>query len=211
MTLRAGAVGAALLLAAAGLPPAHAQDAAAAPDAGALKTAARGGRAAVSVEVSRVAGAYEVTGRALTSASRPAAWSVLTDYDGIEGFVSSMRESRVSERADTHLLVEQTAIGRVLLFSRTMRVVLFVHEVPESSVIRFEDVLGKDFDAYRGEWRIEDRGAHREIHYRVQARPSFGVPDLVARGMFRRTVRDLLAEVEAEMSRRASAIGARAH
>lgn len=156
----------------------------------------------ITVRVSRGAAGLEVEGRCLVRASVPAAWEVLTDYDGIAGFVSSMQESRVTGRGDHHVLVEQVAVGRLFLFRRRFRVTLFVEETPQSS-IRFEDVLGRDFELYRGEWRLEDRGGRVELVYRVTARPAFSVPDFVARGLFRRTAHDLLSQVTLEIERRA--------
>lgn len=165
---------------------------------------AAGSRSDVVVHVTRDRGDYVVEGRCRTAASAAAAWAVLTDYDAIERFVPSMRESRVTERTGNHLLVEQIAIGRLFLFSRKVTVVLFVEEEPPGT-IRFEDVLRRDFSMYRGEWRIEERDGGREIFYRVTARPSFRVPDMIARGMFARTARELLSEVGAEIARRAAA------
>lgn len=201
----AGVLLALLLLALAGTIPARAGDRGRGDDAGTVVAGnAKVHRGdGIAVTVTRTADGYVVEGRCTTAVSRSEAWKVLTDYDGLDRFVSSMRESRVTERAGDHLLVEQTAVGRLFLFSRRMTVVLFVHEKPPGSIV-FEDVLRKDFVVYRGEWRIEERGELREISYRVTARPAFRVPDLVARGMFGRTVRDLLQQVEAEMVRRAA-------
>lgn len=154
------------------------------------------------VRVTHTAEGYAVEGRCSTAAPRSTAWQVLTDYNAIDGFVSSMRESRVYDRSDDgKLLVEQIAEGRLLMFRRRMTVMLSIEEQPES-LLRFDDVRHQDFAVYRGEWRIEERDGHREIAYRVVARPSFRVPDMIARGMFARTVRELLSEVEAEMARR---------
>jgi hypothetical protein len=193
-----------VLLALGGLPGAGAG--AAAGDVGAIAAAAPSPSDAITVAVTKEGRGYVVEGRCSTQVTKLAAWNVLTDYDAIDGFVSSMRESRVIERADSHLLVEQTAVGRVFLFSRRMTVVLFVHEDP-AGVIAFEDVLRRDFTSYRGEWRIEEHGDRREILYRVTAVPAFRVPDLIARGLFGRTVRDLLSQVEAEMVRRSDLTG----
>jgi hypothetical protein len=142
-----------------------------------------------------------VEARCRVEASRATAWRVLTDYDGIDGFVSSMKESRVTAREDGWITVEQVAIGRLFLLTRRMRATLRVHEEPQSR-IRFQDVLHRDFLLYDGEWRLEERGGSVEIAYRVEARPAFAVPDLVAREMLRRTVRELLGQVTAEIARR---------
>ena len=157
----------------------------------------------VSVHVTRSAQGLEVEGRCTVVAPVAVVWDVLTDYDGIDTFVSSMRESRVTGGDEHHALVEQIAVGRLLLFRRTFRVTLFVEEFPDTS-IRFTDALGKDFESYQGEWRIAPRDAGVEILYQIAARPSFSVPDFVARGVFRRTVRDLLAQVRSEIEKRAA-------
>lgn len=154
----------------------------------------------------RVAGdpaGLEVEGRCRINATGATAWRVLTDYDGIERFVSSMRYSRVTRRDNDGILVDQMAVGRVFLFSRRIRTTLRVHEEPPGR-IRFEDVLGRDFKSYRGEWRIEETRGAVEIVYQLQARPTFSMPDFVMRGLFRATARDLLAEVRTEIERRAA-------
>ncbi len=156
----------------------------------------------VTVSVTRGPAGLKVDGRCLVRAPVSVAWEVLTDYDGITRFVSSIRESRVAGRSDHHVVVEQVAVGRLLLFRKRFRATLFVEETPPTR-IRFEDVLGRDFEDYRGEWRIEERPGGVEIVYRVNARPSFSVPDFVARGLFRRTARELLSQVRSEMERRA--------
>lgn len=161
-----------------------------------------GGSDGVTVSVTRSASGFEVEGRCVVRAPVAVAWEVLTDYDGIDGFVSSMRESRVSGRGDRHVLVEQVAIGRLFIFSRRFRATLFVEETPQTR-IRFEDVLGRDFQSYHGEWRIEERADSVEISYQLAARPSFSVPDFVARGLFKRTASELLSQVKAEIERRA--------
>lgn len=154
-------------------------------------------------KVARGSHGLEVEGRFRVAASHAVAWEVLTDYDGIDRFVSSMRESRIAGHGDDYVMVHQVAVGRLFLFKRRMHTTLKVHEEPPGR-IRFEDVLHKDFDRYEGEWRIEDHGRDVEIIYRVEANPNVSIPDFVARGMFERTVRQLLLEVEKEIASRAA-------
>ena len=160
----------------------------------------------VDVRVARGPDGIEVEGRCSLFASRDQAWAVLTDYDGIDRFVSSMRDSRVTARQDHEVFVDQVAVGGLLCFSHTLHVRLRVHEQPPGS-IRFEDVSQRDFVSYRGEWRVEDHGDRVEITYRVAARPMFSVPDFLARGAFKHTVRELLTEVKVEIERRAALAG----
>lgn len=165
---------------------------------------AAAGANGILVRLERTREGFEVVGRCAIDASREDAWRVLTDYDGIDRFVSSMRESRVTGRGDDYLLVEQIAVGRLFVFSRRLRTTLRVHEEPPGR-IRFEDVLRRDFVSYRGEWQIQESAGFRtEIVYRVTACPAFSVPEFVARSLFRGTVGELLSEVRAEIERRAA-------
>ena len=172
----------------------------------AVSDAAADGPRDVTVRVSRDPAGLQVEGRCVVEAPAAVAWEVLTDYDGIDGFVSSMKESRVAGRGDHHVLVEQVAVGRLFLFSRRFRATLFIEETPRTK-ITFKDVLGTDFVSYRGEWRIEDQAGRVTIVYRVGAKPSRSVPDFVARGLFGRTARELLSQVRDEIERRAALEG----
>jgi carbon monoxide dehydrogenase subunit G len=190
-------VAAALLLAAA---PGAAEDQTVTTDAPA--SAASSSRPPVDVTVSRGPAGLEIDGRCLVQGTGADAWRVLTDYDGISRFVSSMRESHVSSRGPGYLIVDQVAVGRLLLFSKRMHASLRVVEEPPAR-ITFEDVLRRDFQVYQGEWRVEPQAAGTAIVYHVTAQPTFSIPDAIARGMFRKTVRELLSQVAAEIDRRA--------
>jgi hypothetical protein len=146
----------------------------------------------------------EVEGTFRVATSPATAWAVLTDYDGLDRFVSSMKESRVEIAPDEGILVHQEAVGGLFLVKRRVNTVLRVREEPPG-VIRFEDVLRKDFEHYRGEWRLEARGDDVEVVYRLEARPTSAPPDFLARGVFERTVRRLLREVEKEIVARTAA------
>ena len=54
------------------------------------------------------------------------------------------------------------------------------------------------------DWQIEESEHGVAIHYRLQARPSFPLPDMIMRGLFRRAAADLLGQVCAEIERRAA-------
>lgn len=149
---------------------------------------------------------YQVDGTCAVRATRATAWSVLTDYEGIDRFVPSMRVSRVLSRAPDHWLVEQIASARVFVFGRTMRVVLEIHEQPPDS-IRFEDIAREDFSSYRGMWRIEGRGTDTRVVYRVTAKPRFSVPDFILRRALLTSIQSLLIDVGREIERRAAATG----
>lgn len=146
-------------------------------------------------------GSYRVEGRFTVEAPPALVWEVLTDYEGIEAFVSSMRRSRVRERKDGRVLLEQEAAAQVLFFSRTMRVLLDVVERPEEEIL-FKDLSGEDFEFYRGAWRIEPAEGGTEVRYELRAKRRFRAPEFLAKGVARKTSGTLLEEVLLEIHRR---------
>ncbi|HVA66726.1 MAG TPA: SRPBCC family protein [Elusimicrobiota bacterium] len=144
----------------------------------------------------RVEGVFTV------DASSAAVWSVLTDYSRMPGFVSGMKQSRVVERAGDTLTLEQIAIGKFLFFSRHVRVLLKVKEHPDGE-ITFEDVSHKDFTSYRGSWRIQGEPPAVLVVYSLESTRKFGVPNFIARGIFRKNAEHLLVDLRNEIMRRA--------
>jgi Polyketide cyclase / dehydrase and lipid transport len=144
-------------------------------------------------------GTLRLEGRFTAQASGATAWSVLTDYDHIQDFVSSMRTSRVRCRGDGFLLVEQESVGRALFFQRTLRLLLKVREEPRRS-ITFEDVSRASFERYEGSWSLRETPGGVDVTYRLATRGGSMTPGFVMRGASRRMVEELLGQVRAEMS-----------
>src|SRR5688500_14248021 len=94
-------------------------------------------------EVTRTSGDYRVEGGFEVEASSAAAWAVLTDYDRIDEFVSSLRESRLVERSSGAAVVDQEALAGFLVFGREVRVRLRVEERAGEHIL-FEDTLRRD-------------------------------------------------------------------
>lgn len=164
---------------------------------------AGGAENGIAVQLARGPAGMAIEGRFVIAAPTAIVWSVLTDYDSIARFVTSMRSSHVVGRSSDTLFVDQQAVGRLLLFSHRLHTSLRIEEEPPTR-IRFVDLLGRDFRSYRGEWRIEPGASGATVIYRLEADPSFPIPDFVARGLFRSTARELLSQVRTEIERRAA-------
>ncbi len=164
------------------------------------------GASAVETEVrlSRLSGkAYELHGSFQVEASSGVVWEVLTDYEGIPAFVSSMKESRVRETSeDGSMLVEQKAIGGMFILRRTVKILLEVRREPQS--LRFEDVGRESFWRYEGEWRTEATPDGVRVTYRLIAQPDFVAPSMVMTRAMKRGARELLDQVRAEIVRRSN-------
>lgn len=143
-------------------------------------------------------GVYVVEGRFEVSVPIETIWAVLTDYDGFPRFVRAMRASKVRSRRGDQVFVEQVAEARALVFTRTMRVLLEVHETPRRE-IRFRDVSHRDFDLYEGSWTLTREGDSTEVVYRLRARPRKSVPHFIGADVVKDNAIELLDAVRAEM------------
>jgi hypothetical protein len=158
-------------------------------------------RSPVAVSIADSAGGVvRLVGRFTTPASAAVAWGVLTDYDHIQDFVSSMRSSRVKCRGNGYLLVEQESTGRALFVTRTLHLLLEVREEPRRS-IAFEDVSRTSFERYQGSWSLaEVPGGGVEVTYRLTVKGGSMAPGFVMRGASRKMVAELLDQVRTRMS-----------
>lgn len=145
-------------------------------------------------------GGYRIEGSFGVEAPALVAWAVLTDYDNLSSFVSSMRSSSSARPESGRLLVTQQAVGRVGPFSRTLHVVLDVTEEPPGR-IEFYDVCGKSFQSYVGSWTIDHDGAGVRVTYILEARPRSS-PAFFGRSILASNARGLLEQVRLEMLRR---------
>jgi carbon monoxide dehydrogenase subunit G len=162
---------------------------------------------AVSIQ-SLPGGLYEVQGSFLSAAPVETAWSLLSDYDRLTGTVSSLVHSLVLVRDGDHLLVEQSARGSFLFFSRTVRVRLKILESKPYS-IAFEDLGKQDFGVYRGRWDLEAAaGGGVRVHYRLTASRGSFAPELIEQHVFKGQAIALLAEIKAKLQQRAEAAAA---
>ena len=158
---------------------------------------------ALSVSVKSASGAYRIEGAFTVEAPPAVVWAVLTDYDRVPSFVSSMRSSTSQRGPSGRLLVTQEAVGRAGPFSRTMHVVLDVTEqVPER--IAFRDVCGGSFHSYAGSWTIAPEGTGARVSYTLEARPRSS-PPLFAKSIMSANARGLLEQVRTEILRRGNA------
>jgi len=137
-------------------------------------------------------------GRFRVNASLDRARDVLSDYENLPKFVSSMRSSRVLRREGRMTLVEQIMTGRAGPFRKKIIVNLEIYESPTS--ISFRDVLGHSFRYYEGSWGLLDYGDEVEVIYELRVQPAFSAPRFMADGAFRRSVADLLSQVRDQIA-----------
>lgn len=157
----------------------------------------------LTLEPGSAPGSYLLDGEFWAEATPAVAWQVLTDYDGIGGFVSSIRSSRVLRRGTGTAVIEQEGTGRFLLFSRSVKLTLEVRE-ERPKRLDFRDIEGRQFKQYEGSWTIASSSGGCRVGYRLAAQPdpSLG-PRFAAKAVLKKNARRLLEEVRAEIEHRA--------
>ena len=157
----------------------------------------------VSLEQGQARGAYHLAGKFAVEAGTAVIWGVLTDYDGIGSFVSSVKSSRVLRREPEATVIEQEGDGWFLFFSRRIKLTLAVREHNPAG-IDFRDLDGSQFKQYEGSWRISPSTGGCVVAYELTAQPDSSIgPRFAARKALRKNVQSQLEEVRAEIKRRA--------
>lgn len=168
-----------------------------------LAWAATAAAAGTTVGLAREGDGYRVTAGFETAAPPAAVFAVLTDYEGMTRFVSSLEKSRVLFRDGRKVLLLQRGSGRFLFLRRSVDLTLEVEEEAPARV-SFREVGGGAFRLYAGSWTVEPAGTGSAVRYALAAEPekAFG-PRFAARSVLVKNVGTLVDEVREEIARRA--------
>jgi carbon monoxide dehydrogenase subunit G len=168
----------------------------------ALAGAMEGTGPAAVVTVREARGVYAVSARFHVAEPPAVALAVLTDYENIPRFLPDVTFSVVRERSDSRAVVEQEAISRMMMFSKTVHLILEIAQ--EGSTIRFRDRCGRSFEQYEGAWRVNASGAGSEIIYELTAKPGFDVPEFILKRLLKRDSTRTIERLSAEIAMRAT-------
>ncbi len=152
------------------------------------------------VTVTEANGVFTVGAAFAVSESPQTVIAVLTDYDRIPTFMPDVEVSRVIERTASGLVVEQKAVSRFMLFSKTVHLLLDVYE--HGQAIRFRDRCGTSFASYEGGWTISQHDSLTVVDYQLTAKPTFDVPAFVLKRLLRRDSALLIDRLKAEIAAR---------
>ena len=141
---------------------------------------------------------YHVEGVFDVTASKKQAWKVLTDYNHLASFVSTIQASQVLYREKDYLLLKQEMSGRYFIFSKKIHLVLRVFERPMKQ-ITFEDTLLKDFEFYVGQWEIQQKKKGCRVEYQLKAKTHFGTPHSIQKSIFQRDIKKMMEQVAARI------------
>lgn len=146
------------------------------------------------------AGAYVVTARFHIGQPVDVARDVLTDYDNIPRFMFDVVASKVVERGDGVVWVNQEAVSEYMFFAKRVHLVLEIEE--GAHTIRFRDRCNKSFHVYEGMWTLTPREGGTELTYELIAKPAFSVPNFVIRKLLKRDAQALIEQLRAEITAR---------
>ncbi len=149
-------------------------------------------------------GHYKVEGSFFVDADKQTAWDILTNYDHIPDFVHSMKISHVESRDTNDLVLRQEGEGGFLFFSKRIRLLMNVHEQPQTDTIFFTDTSHQDFNVYQGSWSItpSSLGHGLEVIYSLDAAQNFSAPAFIASDVVKGNVQDLLQSLRREIAQR---------
>ncbi|ASQ90038.1 cyclase [Prosthecochloris sp. GSB1] len=120
-----------------------------------------------------------VSGEIFISAPPENVWRAVTNYDNLHRTLPKVLESRVIERSDREIILDQTGRTGILIFEKTVKFRLkIVEHYP--GTIAFEQISG-DFLVYHGEWRLESVPNHEGtlLHYHAEIKPRFFAPPIL--------------------------------
>ena len=163
-------------------------------------TGAGGIDGAPGVTVREADGIYWVTARFVVPQARAVALAVLTDYEQIPRFMPDVKTSIVRERSPGRAVVEQEAVSHVIMFSKSVHLVLEISEGADR--VRFRDRSGQSFACYEGSWRLSDQDGGTMIMYELTAQPVFSVPGALLKRLLRRDSGRMIAALQREMAAR---------
>ena len=167
---------------------------------GSVGLAADAGPAAHVVRVRETNGAYSVDARFSVTQGAEIVRAVLTDYEQIPRFMPDMKKSIVHERRADVTVVEQEAVSKMMMFSKTVHLLLDVSA--DAGSVRFRDRCGRSFERYDGVWTFTERNGVTLITYQLTAKPTFGVPEFIVKRLLKRDAAEMIARLEQEITRR---------
>lgn len=152
------------------------------------------------IDVARSGEAFVVDALMFVPVPRRDAWAVLTDFDGMSGFVPTLSESATTRRSGNRLVIAQKGVARFgplrFPFESVREVELHPYDTVRSRNIRGNM---RQLDSVT---RLGDADGGTRISYHVQAIPGFWFPGVMGETILRHEVREQFEAIVKEMLRR---------
>ena len=127
-------------------------------------------------------------------------WSILTDYENLKNMVPAVKESRIIEKNDNEIIVEQKGRSGFFIFRKNFSITYQVIE-KNNNLIEFRAVKG-DFQKFDGSWKIAPHKKGVLVHHVLEVKPNFYTPlwvmRLITKKMIMQSVENILKKCLSE-------------
>ena len=129
------------------------------------------------------------------------AWEVLTDFEHMPRYQSSLKSSQVLERGPQRVLVQQKGVARFGPFSNAFESVREMQLTPQRS-IRAQQVSGSALKQMASLMTLEPEEGGTRLTYRADIEPETALPPLVGPAMVQHETAAQFSAMVREMVRR---------
>jgi carbon monoxide dehydrogenase subunit G len=129
------------------------------------------------------------------------AWEVLTDFEHMPRYQSSLKSSQVLERSPQRVLVQQKGVARFGPFSNAFESVREMQLTPQRS-IRAQQVSGSALKQMASLMTLEPEEGGTRLTYRADMEPETALPPLVGPAMVQHETAAQFSAMVREMVRR---------
>lgn len=145
--------------------------------------------------------AITVNASAVMQVRLATAWSVISDYEHLADFVPGMHSSRVLQRSDNQVLLEQTGSLGFLFFQQAIEVRLAVSESPPDRIVAH--AVGGNLKQMDGSYTLETLPDGKvRLSYSGSLRPDFALPPLIGKLAVRQVLERQFKSLVDEILRR---------
>ncbi len=147
-------------------------------------------------------GSTYIHGKVTIPSAQHDVWSVITDYNEIESFISNVTDAQEISRSGNSVVIYQKGEMRFLIFGKTVEVTLKVQEFPQDS-FQFE-ILDGPFHYYSGQWSLltHSNAGSVELVYEAVVKPNFFAPRFLVKRVMQNEFRSSLEAIRTETFRR---------
>jgi len=142
------------------------------------------------LELARDGRTYRLDARFALDAPAPAAWRVLTDYEGLPALNPSIKKAKIlaADGPMRHRLYVRVRLC-AYIFCRTLDHVQWMTQHPLGRLEATIDPADSDFEQGTARWELTPAGAGSHLELSIELRPRFWIPPLVGPWLIREALK----------------------
>lgn len=152
------------------------------------------------VRVERSGGGFKVELEVYVPVAPAQVWVVLTDFEHMGSFIPNLSSSKVIERSDGVLKVQQKGVARYGVFSTSFESVREIRLTPQREIVAHG--VGGNIEHMDSVMQLQAEGAGTRLNYHAALVPGFWVPSFIGTAMLRQETAEQFSAMLQEMIRR---------